>query len=86
MRGGARRLAGIALHMNLARHHVLANTDTGIAFDDHRRLLVHARAVIARVPHDLDRDRRIEADRKRMLAKRIFNTPECPRWCLADRA
>ena len=58
--GGAGRLAGVALHMDEARHHVLGDADPGIAMDQHGGELVHAGAVIADVAVDLDGDRRVQ--------------------------
>ena len=62
--GRAGRLAGVALHVHLARHHVFGDAGAGIAVDDDVGLLVHAGAVVADVTVDLDRDRSRQCRRR----------------------
>ena len=75
---GRRGLARVALHDDRARHDVLRDADAGVALDPHRRPLVHAGAVVAHVPGDLDLDRRAEPDRHRVRAARVGDPPARP--------
>ena len=59
--GGAGRLAGVAVDMDEAGHHVLGDADAGAAVDEDGRELVHAGAIIADLAVDLDGDRRVDA-------------------------
>ena len=72
--GGAGRLAGVALDMDEARHHVLGDAGAGAAMDDDGRLLVHAGAVVADRAVDLDGDRRVEAGGDGMTCRRDCRT------------
>ena len=73
--GGAGRLAGVARHMHEARHHVLGDADPGVAVDQHGGELVHAGAVIADRPVDLDGDRRVEPGGNGMAPRRMVDDP-----------
>src|SRR3954449_3140150 len=73
--GGGSRLARVALDDHGPGHDVLGDPDARVAVHADRRLLVHARAVVADVPVDLDRDRRVEPDRQRVRAARVHDAP-----------
>ena len=73
--GGAGVLAGVAFDDDLARHHVLGGAGSGGAVHDDGRLLVHAGAVIADGPLDLDVERRIDADGDGVLALGVEHFP-----------
>ena len=61
--------------MDDARHHVLGDADAGVAVDEHGGVLVHAGAVIADRPVDLDGDRRVDADGDGVVARGIVDDP-----------
>src|SRR5690349_5095695 len=71
----SRGLAGIALHMHVAGHHVLGHAGAGAALDDHGGAFVHPGTVIADMSLDIDRHRGIEPDGDGMPAFRIQNAP-----------
>src|SRR4051812_39088673 len=73
--GGGRRLARVALDDHRPGHDVLGDADARVAVHADRRLLVHAGAVVADVPVDLDGDRRVEPDRQRVRAARVDDAP-----------
>ncbi len=75
MASSASRLARITFDMNGAGHHVLGDANTGIAFHDDVRQLVHATAVIADVPVDLDGDGFVETACNGMLAVGMIDNP-----------
>jgi hypothetical protein len=68
-------LRGVALHMDLARHHVLGDALTGMAVHHDRRLLVHAGAVVADIAGDLDQNGDVDAHGHGMLAAWIEHVP-----------
>ena len=85
VRGSARRLARVAVHHDTARHHVLRDAGSGTSAHANARPLVHAGAVVAGVPLDLDLEVGVEAGRKRMGAVRMEDAPAtrpCP--CVGD--
>jgi len=69
--GGTRRRGSVTFDVHPARHHVLGNAHSGAAIDDDIGALVHARAVIAGVAVDLDRDGGINAGSDGMPAAGI---------------
>ena len=73
--GRAGILAGIAVDDDRARHHVLGHARPGRALDADRRLLVHARAVIAGRPAHRDVHRRIHPGGNRMGALGVDDLP-----------
>jgi hypothetical protein len=73
--GRTGRLRSISFDVDLAGDHVLGDALAGIAMDDDVCLLVHAGAVVAHMPLDLDRDRHVDADGDRMLATRVEQAP-----------
>src|SRR3954468_13071371 len=73
--GGGRRLARVALDDDRPGHDVLGDADARVAMHADRRLLVHAGAVVADVPVDLDRDRRVEADGEGVRAAGVDDAP-----------
>jgi len=73
--GGAGRLAGVAGHADLTRHHVLGEPDAGIALHDDGRRLVHAGAVVPDMPLDLDGHGHLETNGDGMLSARIEHRP-----------
>jgi hypothetical protein len=60
---------------DVAGHHVLGATDADIAVNGDRGLLVHARAVVAGVPLDIDGHGLVHPDRKVVLAVRMGHNP-----------
>src|SRR3712207_4929816 len=73
--GGACRLAGVALDPDGPRHDVLGEADAAVAAHADRRVLVHARAVVADVPLDQDLDRRVESGGDRVAAAGLDDAP-----------
>ena len=73
--GRAGALRRVTLHMYAARYHIFGHALAGGAVNDDRRFFVHPRAIVADMPFNLDRDRRIDAGSDRMLAARIENPP-----------
>jgi len=73
--GRASVLAGVALDGHLARHHILGNAGTGRAVHGDRRLLVHARAIVANAALHIEVDGGVDADGHCMSAARIQNFP-----------
>ena len=71
-RGGLR---GVAAHADRPAHNVLGEASAGMAVDDNRRRRVHAGAVIADMPLDLDMHRFGDADCDRVGAVRIQHLP-----------
>ncbi len=70
-----RRLAGVALHMDHARHHVFGQADAGVAVNDDLGVLVHPGAIVADVPLDLDRDRHLQSTGDGVGALRLDHFP-----------
>ncbi len=75
MGGGAGGLAGVSFHMHEAGHHVLGDADASVAVDNDMRLLVHAGAVIADMPIDIDLNRRGQANRDGVATAGIEDAP-----------
>src|SRR5262249_55259354 len=63
VRGRTGGLRGAALDPDGAAHHVLGDTGAGIAVDGDLSLLVHPRAVVAKVSVDRDLYRYVDTDR-----------------------
>ena len=83
MAGGARRLAGIARDPDQPDIMFSATPTPALPWIDDLGLLVHAGAIVADMPVDLDRDRRIEADGDRVLPVRIEDVASASRWSRA---
>ncbi len=77
----ARRLARAALDDDRPRHHVLGDAGARVPVHAHGRELVHAGAVVADVPVDLDLDVRVDPARDRVGAVRVDDAP--PAWARA---
>ena len=73
--GGARRLAGVAVHHDLSRHRVLGGAGSCVSVHAHGRALVHARAVVAHVAVDLDLDLGVEPAGDGVRAVRVEHAP-----------
>ena len=68
-----------------ARHDVLGHADAAVAVHAHGGLLVHAGAVVADVPVDVDLERRVEADRDGVAPAGVAHAPAPRRAGLVRR-
>ena len=75
VRGRARRLADAAVDDDDARHHVLGDPGARVAAHAHRRVLVHAGAVVADVAVDLDLELGVEPARDGVRTLRVDDPP-----------
>src|SRR6185312_9771083 len=75
----ANGLRRVPVHDHRAGHDVLGAPHPHVAVHAHRRLLVHAGAVVARVPLDLDLDRRVDTYGERVRSAGIEDTPAARR-------
>src|ERR671922_2182552 len=73
--GGAGRLARVAVDHNGPGHHVLRRPGAAIAVHAHDRLLVHARAVVAHVPFDVDLEGSVDSRGQGVRAARVQHAP-----------
>ena len=76
MRRGAAVLAGAAVYDDEPAHHVLGQARARVAVHAHGRELVHAGAVVANVPVDVDLDLGVDAARHGVRAARVAD-PHC---------
>jgi hypothetical protein len=83
VRGSAGRLARVPVDDDRARHQVLGDARAGVAVDAHGRELVHAGAVVADVPLDLDLHVRVDAAGDGVRAVRVDDPPMPRSWALA---